>query len=179
MDTDFYAILGLDRSATADEIKDAYRRMVREHHPDANPNDRRSAELRIKEVFAAYAVLSDDGRRADYDRTHVQAPGEGPVQVRSGNFSTGPVAPASLMGRVREVRGLTMEEMAHQLGLSLANLYVMESRDSMPQSPVQLRTFTHMVDTAAQDLERRGKPAEATAIRASLNRKKMQRGVFR
>ena len=66
MADDLYAVLGVSRSATAEEIKKAYRRLARQHHPDANPGDA-EAEVRFKEVAQAYEVLSDPERRSRYD----------------------------------------------------------------------------------------------------------------
>lgn len=67
MARDYYDILGLKRSATEKEIKSAYRKLARKHHPDVNPGDKK-AEERFKEINQAYEVLSDAKTRAKYDR---------------------------------------------------------------------------------------------------------------
>ena len=64
---DHYKVLGVGRKATQDEIKKAYRKLARQHHPDANPGDS-AAEERFKEVQQAYDVLSDAEKRKQYDR---------------------------------------------------------------------------------------------------------------
>ena len=64
---DYYEVLGLQKGATAEEIKKAYRRLAMKYHPDRNPDDD-AAETQFKEVKAAYEVLSDDKKRAAYDR---------------------------------------------------------------------------------------------------------------
>ncbi len=63
---DYYEVLGVDRTATQDEIKKAFRRLARRHHPDVNPEDP-EAEGRFKEAAEAYEVLSDPERRERYD----------------------------------------------------------------------------------------------------------------
>ena len=64
---DFYDILGVPRNADEKEIRQAYRRLARQHHPDVNPGDGAAAE-RFKSINAAYEVLSDADKRAKYDR---------------------------------------------------------------------------------------------------------------
>lgn len=73
---DYYEILGVSRTASDKEIKAAYRRLARKHHPDVNPGDR-SAEERFKEIAEAFAVLSDKDKRATYDRGGHDAFGPG------------------------------------------------------------------------------------------------------
>ncbi len=82
--TDLYEILGVDRSASAEELKRAYRRLARQHHPDANPDDP-EAEARFKDVSQAYEILSDPERRANYDRFGADVGGGGPGPFGAGS----------------------------------------------------------------------------------------------
>ncbi|MBB4286766.1 molecular chaperone DnaJ [Roseospira goensis] len=75
---DYYDVLGVGKSAGADEIKKAYRKLAMKYHPDRNPDDR-DAEQKFKDLNEAYEVLKDDQKRAAYDRFgHAAFEGGGP-----------------------------------------------------------------------------------------------------
>ena len=98
MAKDYYETLGIAKTASADEIKRAYRKLAVKYHPDKNPGDK-AAEEKFKEVSKAYEVLSDDKKRKQYDqfgpdlfeRTGGQGygapPGGGPGGFSSSNFN--------------------------------------------------------------------------------------------
>lgn len=67
LEKDFYAALGVEERATADEIKRAYKKLARQFHPDRNPGDAASEE-RMKDISEAYDVLSDAAKRQEYDQ---------------------------------------------------------------------------------------------------------------
>jgi curved DNA-binding protein len=73
MPKDYYEILGVSRSASADEIAKAYRKLARQHHPDRNPGDKQ-AEGRFKEIQNAYDTLSDAKKKSVYDQFGTDVP---------------------------------------------------------------------------------------------------------
>lgn len=76
MPRDYYEVLGVPRTASADEIKKAYRKLARDNHPDRNPGDKH-AEARFKEVQEAYDVLNDAKKKAQFDQFGVVGGQEG------------------------------------------------------------------------------------------------------
>ena len=93
---DYYEILGVDRNATEQEIKKAYRRVAMKHHPDRNPGDA-AAEDKFKEASEAYEVLADADKRAAYDRFgHAAVDGSG----GGGGFGGGSASFSDIFGDV-------------------------------------------------------------------------------
>lgn len=80
---DYYEILGVGKKATKKEIRDAYRKLARKYHPDANKDDKETEE-RFKEISQAYEVLKDDKKRQEYDTMGSYFSGQGP------GFGAGP-----------------------------------------------------------------------------------------
>ena len=113
-----YEVLGLTPSAPQDEIKTAYRNLAKELHPDMNPGDA-IVEQRFKEVTAAYEMLSDEGKRGQFDRGEINADGSQRMDgmfrggFNSGSATGGPDFEdlvADLFGRRRRSRRGTPEK---------------------------------------------------------------------
>src|SRR3954447_13075596 len=90
LEKDFYKVLGVSKTADADEIKKAYRKLARKYHPDANTGDA-SAEAKFKEVSEAYDVVGDTKKRKEYDEARrlfgsggFRMPGSGGAQGGQG-----------------------------------------------------------------------------------------------
>src|SRR3954469_9436286 len=76
VEKDYYAALGVPKTASQAEIKKAYRKLARQHHPDANKGEAASEE-KFKEISEAYDVLSDETKRAEYDEARTLFGGGG------------------------------------------------------------------------------------------------------
>ncbi|XP_054243585.1 dnaJ homolog subfamily B member 8 [Indicator indicator] len=71
---DYYAVLGLNRSASQDDVKKSYHQLALKWHPDKNPSNKLNAEKKFKEIAEAYTILSDPQKRLDYDRSVQESP---------------------------------------------------------------------------------------------------------
>jgi len=85
---DFYAVLGVSQAVTPSDLKKAYRKLARTHHPDANQGDA-SSEQRFKEIGEAYAVLSDPEQRQQYDAVRAMSRGGARFTAGGGGPSAG------------------------------------------------------------------------------------------
>jgi len=85
---DYYAILGVSRSADEKEIKQAYRKLARKYHPDVNPKDK-TAEAKFKEISEAYEVLGNAKKRAEYDNPPQTGPFGQTGRAGGGDFTGG------------------------------------------------------------------------------------------
>src|SRR6059058_5232212 len=105
VEKDYYAALGVSKTATQAEIKKAYRKLARQHHPDANKGDAASEE-KFKEISEAYDVLSDETKRKEYDEARTLF-GSGGFRVpRGGNGQGTPFDFSDLFGGASNGGGL-------------------------------------------------------------------------
>ncbi len=140
---DLYQLLGLPREASKDDIQRAHRKLVRQYHPDANPQDPR-AEERFKEVQQAYEVLSNEQKRREYDqrfyassRGRADRPRTREAGGRTGGETTSTIDLSDLLGKLanlssdhtggrhegsRKLQGEDIARIAKHLGVDISRL---------------------------------------------------------
>ena len=117
---DYYKILGVDRSASEEEIKRVYRKLAKEHHPDHNPGDK-AAEEKFKEINEAYQVLSDSDKRARYNQlgeayTRYQRTGGRPGDFNWDSWKSAPQGGAQFnVGDLNELFGGGFSDFFNQI----------------------------------------------------------------
>ena len=86
---DYYEVLGVSKTATDDELKKAFRKLAKQYHPDANPDNKEEAEKKFKEINEAYETLSDPQKRKMYDQFGPDGPQGFGGGGAGGYYSTG------------------------------------------------------------------------------------------
>ena len=110
---DYYKTLGVPRTATADEIKKAFRKLARTHHPDAGGD-----EAKFKELNEAYEVLSDDKKRKLYDQYGTRSPRAGAAARSTSRTSSAARAAASAAGPTSWKASATAKARSERTGTS-------------------------------------------------------------
>jgi molecular chaperone DnaJ len=133
VEKDFYQVLGVSQGSSAEEIKKAYRKLAQENHPDANPGDA-AAEDRFKDISEAYATLSDQDQRKEYDQLR--------QMVDSGGFrGFGSPGAGGFGGGGQRVRMEDLSDLLGGMGGGLGDLFGSGGRtQSGPQRGVDLAT---------------------------------------
>jgi DnaJ-class molecular chaperone len=137
-DRDYYAILGVERSASQEALAQAFRRLARQYHPDMNPGDS-EASARFKEINEAYQTLSDPERRAQYD---MELAGSQSVGAPMASSDEPIVVQRSVVIRSEDLEGI-VGDLSGALG-NTANIVADELRGA-------LRDFAAQLDQIARD----------------------------
>ncbi|HEY3183517.1 MAG TPA: molecular chaperone DnaJ [Gaiellaceae bacterium] len=138
-----YESLGVSKNASQDEIKKAYRKLVRQYHPDKNPGDA-EAEARFKEVQAAYDVLADPGKRKRYDvmGSTNGRPGPGPTSYDFGDFDLGDIF-GGLFNRGGRQAAPERGQRGNDVEVEVRVSFEDSLRGAQVQVPVQLELACH------------------------------------
>lgn len=127
MPRDHYEVLGVPRTASADDIKKAYRKLARENHPDRNPGDKQ-AEVRFKEIQDAYDVLSDAKRRSHFDHFGSAGPQAGSGGPGGGFHWGGTGFPGGGFRGGANIDPEILEEMLGGLGGGFGDIFGQQAR---------------------------------------------------
>jgi DnaJ-class molecular chaperone len=138
--TDLYAILGVPRDASAEDIRKAYRNLAKQHHPDLNPGSK-TAEERFKSVASAYDVLGDTDKRGRYDRGEIDAAG---AEARPENPSYRGYAEGAPGARYRQSAGAGPGMSESDLGDLFEDLFA-GTREQRPNAPRRGRDQSYML----------------------------------
>ncbi|HET8656033.1 MAG TPA: molecular chaperone DnaJ [Longimicrobiaceae bacterium] len=147
---DFYKVLGVAENASADEIKKAYRKLAKQYHPDANPDNPTAAE-RFKEVSEAYSVLSDDEKRKQYDQMRK-------FGAFGGFGGHGPGAGARGGAGAPNMGGINVEDLGGMGGLGdlFSSIFDL-GRKKRPQGPQRGQSVEYAVEIPFEVAARGGK----------------------
>jgi molecular chaperone DnaJ len=173
--TDFYAILGVTNTASAEELKRAYRKLAMEHHPDRNAGDP-TAEQRFKDINEAYDILKDDQKRAAYDRyghaAFEQGGGRGAGDFGfSGGFADIFEEMFGAMGGRRQGGPSRGNDLRYQLEIALEEAF------KGKQTSIRVGTFAHCEQCKGTGAEGGSKPVSCRTCRGS-GRVRAQQGFF-
>ena len=153
---DFSKVLGVAENASAAEIKKAYRKLAKQYHPDANPNDAAAAE-RFKEVSEAYSVLSDDDKRKQYDQMRKYGAFTGMAGGArpggKGGFSTGAPGAGTAGGN------FSFEDLGGLGGLGdlFSSIFDVGKKRAKPHGPQRGQTVEYAVEIPFELAARGGK----------------------
>ena len=141
--TDLYAVLGVSRDASAEDIRRAYRGLAKRHHPDLNPGNK-TAEERFKAIASAYDILGDTDKRGRYDRGEIDAAG---AEARPENPSYRGYAEGAPGARYRQPPGAGPDMSEAEFGDLFEDLFA-GSREARGTGPRRGRdqTYTLTID---------------------------------
>lgn len=144
---DFYQVLGVPDSASQDEIKKAYRKLAKQYHPDANPNNASAAE-RFKEISEAYSVLSDEDKRKQYDQMRRLGAMGGLGGFRPGAGGPRPGGPGAGGGYSSGTINLDDLELGGGLGDIFSSIFDFGKRRQKPAGPSRGENIEYVVEIA-------------------------------
>ena len=157
-DADFYQILGVTRSASADQIRSAYRELVKQYHPDLflAPEAKAEATEKLRLINEAYAVLGNQKRREKYDRRFVQIPKEKPRARAAASPAKTRFRPAKVRRHISKLQVLkralnfSKRRIAYALVAAVLALVLTYATRSEPRLIVAFSLFEKLEDSSAK-----------------------------